>query len=339
MNKLNVKRVIIDAPFHSKIEDTLFDIPVDHSLIVKVCMCGICTAEQRVFKGTSNKKYPYWGGHELFGTVEKVISDSSKFKEGDIVALSLMHRCGTCYYCQHGLDNHCAYVHPANELPNVPVGPNGFCNYITVLESNVFFLPTQILDKRYIFIEPTACVFRSIEIGKPKECVGIIGEGTFGILHALILHKLGHRVFIFGEGNGNLFKQLPIDGYFDLESISDISAHNEHITTFFCTQYGEKGLNSAINLVERGGNIVLFQSVPDNNYVTVDFNRIHYKEISIKGSIAHTKQNFIDAMNFMSENIDMYDYLSIKLYDITEHALAFKTSISHKYNRIAITFQ
>ena len=81
MTMIPIERVIIDAPFSSLLETQNIEVPPTHSILVKVNMCGICTSEQRVFKGTANKPYPYWGGHELFGCVEKIIS-KSKFNPG-----------------------------------------------------------------------------------------------------------------------------------------------------------------------------------------------------------------------------------------------------------------
>ena len=54
MTMIPIERVIIDAPFSSLLETQNIEVPPTHSILVKVNMCGICTSEQRVFKGTAN---------------------------------------------------------------------------------------------------------------------------------------------------------------------------------------------------------------------------------------------------------------------------------------------
>lgn len=338
MTVIPIERVIINAPFSSLFETQNIEIPPTHSILVKVNMCGICTSEQRVFKGTANKPYPYWGGHELFGCVEKIIS-KSKFNIGDYVALSLMPRCGVCRYCLAGLDNHCAYVSRPNEFSQGPTGTRGFCNYITVPDERAFLLPV-IPNETYIFVEPTACVLRSIEMaGSIGRNVGVIGTGTFGILHSIVLKQLGYNVILFGlEQIYNQPICSMIDAYINIDDYAEGSMRPQ-IDAFFCTQYGEKGLVYASNMIERGGTIVLFQSIANEPVVSIDYNKMHYKEIKIHGSIAHTKRNFQDAVSFVSRHNDLYKILSLKTYSKKEHLAAFQESITHKFNRVAISFE
>ena len=338
MTKIPIERVIITAPFCSVVENQSVEIPLNHTILVKVSLCGICTSEQRVFKGTGNKPYPYWGGHELFGCVEKVLS-TSKFCLGDYVALSLMPRCGKCRYCLAGLDNHCAYVSHSDEFSQGPTGTRGFSNYITVPDERAFLLP-DIPNKTYIFVEPTACVLRSIEMAEPiGRNVGVIGTGTFGILHSIILKQLGYHVTLFGEER-NYDRPIGriIDAYINIDDYAEGSVRPQ-IDTFFCTQYGKKSLVYASNMIERSGTIVLFQSVADEPIVGIDYNKVHYKEIKIHGSIAHTKRNFQDAVSFISSHNDLYKVLSLKTYSMNEHLIAFHESITHKFNRVAISFE
>lgn len=336
---IKIRRIVITEPYNSIDEDIEIEVPSNHNILVKVIMSGICTAEQRVFKGTSNKNYPYWGGHELFGIVERVFKGDSVFKKGDVVAISLMDRCGHCYYCKSKLDNHCAYVNNKNEYEDDYDGTRGFSNYITIPDSKAFLIDNDIPHKYLSFIEPTACVLRSIELAEPiKDNVGIIGLGTFGIIHSIVLKALGYNVHVFGdEEQLKQVSSLELAGYHKILELSDMSLKDK-ISTFFCTKYGYIGLEHAINYVDRGGKIILFQSIANNKSGIIDYNKIHYKEIAVQGSIAHNKRNFENAIQFIEKNFKYYKCLHVKEYSPTKHNEAFTAAISNKYNRIIFKY-
>lgn len=46
-------------------------------------------------------------GHEVSGMVEALGSGTEELAVGDLVAVSPSRACGTCQYCQKGLQNHC----------------------------------------------------------------------------------------------------------------------------------------------------------------------------------------------------------------------------------------
>ena len=71
----------------------------DDEVLVDVKAVGICTFEQKFYYGKSNG-FPFAGGHEICGVVNKVGSKVAQdLKTGDKVVVLSLTRCGECYIC------------------------------------------------------------------------------------------------------------------------------------------------------------------------------------------------------------------------------------------------
>lgn len=99
----------------------------------------------------------------------------------------------------------------------------------------------DIPDETYIFVEPTACVLRSIEVaGSIGRNVGIIGTGTFGILHSIVLKQLGYNVILFGlERIYNQPICRMIDAYINIDDYAEGSMRPQ-IDAFFVLSMEKK---------------------------------------------------------------------------------------------------
>jgi hypothetical protein len=127
--RMRVCGIVIDGPKRVGVRRLDISPPPGDWVKVRIEACGLCTWEQRVYRGVK-PTYPFWGGHEVTGVVDEcspgLISD---VKPGDRVALALLRRCGACELCRRGLDNHCVYARPevSDQLPPGPRGLNSLC--------------------------------------------------------------------------------------------------------------------------------------------------------------------------------------------------------------------
>ena len=95
-----MKKAIMTGP--GKIELQNYPVPEmqEDEILVKVQAVGICTWEQKYFKGVPGS-YPFSGGHEISGVVENIGSKATqKLEKGDKVVVAGLTRCGECYYCR-----------------------------------------------------------------------------------------------------------------------------------------------------------------------------------------------------------------------------------------------
>lgn len=163
-------------------------------VLVKVRYCGICTLEQRLYRGDMKIYYPIVPGHEASGEVvrigEKVVTS---LKPGDRVALDMVFRCHECYYCRSGQSNLCE-----NRF-NKSVKPlGGFSEYVAVKPSQVYLIGDGLSLEEAAFTEPVACCIRSLKKLNVTiaEDVLIIGAGPMGLLHLQVALTMGARVFV-----------------------------------------------------------------------------------------------------------------------------------------------
>lgn len=146
-------------PEVGKIELVDIDMPTmqEDEVMVKVKAVGICTFEQGFYYGKS-KGFPFAGGHEICGVVEKVGSKvSQNLKEGDKVIVLSLTRCGECYYCRKGYDNQCENAKDVQKVPGVD-GPGGFVEHFIAKGYEVFKVDESVPFERGILADRKSVV-------------------------------------------------------------------------------------------------------------------------------------------------------------------------------------
>lgn len=91
-----------------KIEDLELDDPQQNEVLVKLAASGLCHSDEHILTGEMPVPgYPYIGGHEGAGVIEKVGPGVQNVKVGDHVVLSFIPACGRCKMCSTGHQNLC----------------------------------------------------------------------------------------------------------------------------------------------------------------------------------------------------------------------------------------
>ncbi len=91
-----------------KIEELVLDDPKHGEVLVKLAASGLCHSDEHILTGDMPVPgYPYIGGHEGAGVVEKVGPGVESLKVGDHVVLSFIPACGRCKMCSTGHQNLC----------------------------------------------------------------------------------------------------------------------------------------------------------------------------------------------------------------------------------------
>ncbi|MBW4421893.1 MAG: alcohol dehydrogenase catalytic domain-containing protein [Myxacorys californica WJT36-NPBG1] len=340
---MDVQGLIVTAPRRVSKQRLSVPEPVATDLVVRVEFCGLCTPEQRVYRGT-RATYPYWGGHELAGVVEAAPYSPADFKVGDRVAVLLMQRCGVCHACRKGFDNHCAYLHTGSR-PGLPIGPGGLVDRIIVPSYKAFRVPQLLSAEKAALIEPVACVLRSIERARPRagEQAAVIGGGTMGLLHTALLTRKGCRVFLFDDDEAT-YSQGIAAGAVSCEALSAVEDTQKQnawtdgwgFDLVACTRFGARAVTLALSALARGGRIVLYQSITDNDDVRIGANLVHYREIEIIGTVAQSAANVSAAVALMAHDHFFLDILRTEIIPASRAEDAFEAALSPQVNRVLI---
>ncbi len=214
-------------------------------------------------------------GHEVVGSVAALGEGVTGFALGDRVVVPHHVACGECDFCRRGSEPSC----PAFR-ENLLV-PGGFSEWVLVRERAVrlavFGLPPSLKDETAVFLEPAACVLRGIRHARLPEialtgpspgCVAILGGGSMGLLHLLVLKAVhpGLRVVV----SDPLEERRP----------EDPASGGRGADAVFDTVGGAGPLETALALSRPGGAVVLFAhaDAEGNEKAAFDLNAFFKRE-------------------------------------------------------------
>jgi L-iditol 2-dehydrogenase len=210
-------------------------------------------------------------GHEVVGTVAALGLGAMGFAVGDRVVVPHHVACGECALCRRGNEPLC----PAFR-ENLLV-PGGFSEWVLVraraVREAAFGLPPHLPDEAAVFLEPAACVLRGLRhaqlaetAGSPDGCAAVLGAGSMGLLHLLVL-KAVHpalRIVVCDplEERRDLALRLGADAAkppgAPLREVIDKLTGGLGAEAVFDTVGGAAPLEDALAASRPGGAVVLF---------------------------------------------------------------------------------
>jgi L-iditol 2-dehydrogenase len=316
-------------------------------VLVKVRACALCTWEQRFFKGTAPESYPFRGGHEVSGEVVAIGPGADcEAAVGDAVALAIMTRCGTCYYCRRGMDNFCQRDE-GGSLPGLPWGPGGLSEHIIVDDYQVYQASPQRDFASLALAEPVACVIRSV--GLPPLEFGdtalVQGVGVMGLLHVALLKQRGLRVLVAEPDAQRRAQALALGAdsacdplACDLAETVRAETSGRGVRAIFFTAGGAPAIQQALPVLDKGGWLCLYGSVHPKAPVSLDPNFVHYRELVVTGTFSHTKASFQQAVALLARGqIDTAPYIS-ETVPFPDVARGFERALSPDSYRVVVLF-
>lgn len=292
------KSFVIEAPGKGTVKPiTMPEISKDEFLI-EVRACGVCTTDRRMFQGELRVPFPVIGGHEISGIIV-----SGRFSEdlqvGDVVALDMINRCGYCFYCRKGLDNLCLNSRKARVVEGKYLIAGGFSQYVVAKRQQIF--KVNVDPEVATLVEPLACCINSVEKAdiQAGESVLIMGAGTMGILHAMLVSLKGAVPFLSdpSEERRKFASSLDMRALKPEMVSGELPSVNEGhgFDAVFVTAPVAELPVQAIEVIRKGGKIVLYTSIHPSVNMPLDWNKVHYSELSVYGTEGRRKVDFARA--------------------------------------------
>jgi L-iditol 2-dehydrogenase len=299
-----MKAAVLTAPERLELQEVPTPVAGDGEVLVALEYCGICTLEQRLYTGAMKMPLPLIPGHEASG----VVASSGKglfasLPAGTPVALDLVTRCGECYYCRTGQSNLCV-----NRFQNGRKMLGGFGEYIAVAAKQVFPVPGGLSLAEAAFAEPVACCIRSLKkarLGLAEDLL-VIGAGPMGLMHLLVAHCFGARVFVSDPDPSRRDKARELGAFLtadprtgDLPKV--VKEHTEGRGADACvvTSPAHEALKSAVDSVSKNGRINIYTSYSDRPSLPVDADTVHRDQTLITGSEGRTEHDFLQAVRLL----------------------------------------
>jgi L-iditol 2-dehydrogenase len=287
---------ILTKPGTIELQDVAMPEPAEGELLVKVRAALTCGTDLKAFlRGHSLIPMPGPFGHEFSGVVVEKGKGTNKFRPGDQVMAVHSAPCLGCSYCKRGFFNLCENIMDRKVL-------GAFAEYILlprhVVQQNVFRKPDALNFTEAAFLEPLACVVHGMEpLGlSKKNTVFIIGAGPIGLLHLMLAKSKGAKVLVTGLEKERLrtAKKLGADCVFEpsqtIKSVRDFTGGMGADVVFECT--GQAIIwEAAVDYLRKGGTVVLFGGCKADTTVKFKAERIHYDEITLKGTFHFMPQD------------------------------------------------
>ena len=313
-------------------------------VLISLNGCGICGTDKENIEGNSSMSSTKLG-HEICGTIikrgEKV---DKRYSEGMRVFVHHHASCGNCHFCRHG--NHTMCDRYCDDLEPCGMSEKFILPGWNIEKGSLFPLPDSISDEEGVLIEPLACCVRAwkkINRVKNDSCV-IFGMGTIGIMHALLAKNFKfNQIFCID------IKKEKIDLCEDMNLGYGISSQkedfeiikrkmNQGVDLVIIAISNMEVLKQAIELVRKGGTILIFGQPKKNSFCDIDMSDIYSKEISIHTTYAASNEDVKESISLIKDGSLNINKLVTHKFSIDKSVEAFQCAIeNNKAIKVVIT--
>ena len=316
-----MKAALLVEPGRLEYRDIETPMPGAGEVLVRVLAALTCGTDIKTFRrGHPMIPLPAVLGHEYSGVVEAVGPGVRGFEPGQAVMGVHSGPCGECFFCRRNQPQLCETIMDSKAL-------GSFAEFMllpeVVVKNNMFPKPDSVSFEHAALLEPLACAVHGVRsamngvgansavhgvrsamngvgansavhgvksAGSALENVLVIGAGPIGLLHLVLLKRMGVCVIVSGRGKTRLDTALDCGADFVID------AANSDVRREVLTLTGGRGADAVIEctgrpevweesiwLARRGGTVLLFGGCPPGTRAGFDAGRIHYDEITLKG--------------------------------------------------------
>ena len=300
-------------------------------VLVQMQACGICGSDlEKVFGQYGQPSMRL--GHEPAGIVLDVGSDVTEFQKGDRVFTHHHVPCYDCHFCKHNNETMCPKYYETN------LSPCGLSEeYVVpawnVSHGGVLKISDSLSFEEAAMIEPLACCVRAWSKFSYQEgdSAAIFGVGPTGMMHVMLAQaKKFSKIFCFDV---NDFR-LDFSKKFNItESINSMNENRAQkildqtngmgVDVAIVATSSLKALEDAIDMVRKGGAIMMFGVPSKGAKLDLDMSKIYSKEITLVTSYAASDKDTKDALDLIeSSQIDVKQLIT-HTYSIVDTQKAF----------------
>jgi L-iditol 2-dehydrogenase len=313
-------------------------------LLIRIEASGICGSD--VMEWYRRHKVPLVLGHEIAGTVVEVGQGVRPYKKGDRVSASHHVPCNTCRYCIRGHHTVC------DTLRQTHFDPGGFAEYVRLpainVDRGVYPLPDEVSFERGTFIEPVACVLRSLRMARfePGQSVLVMGSGVAGLLHVHLAKSMGAaRIVATDLVESRLEAAQRLGADVVLSAREDVPARLREVNdgwladlVLVCT--GAKSAQiQGMESVEKGGTVLFFAPTDPGVTVPLSINDFFFRnDITLTTSYAGSPADHVEALELIRLGRLRVEEMITHRFGLTEIGEAF-TLVAEARNSIKVIIE
>ncbi|MGN1277400.1 MAG: zinc-binding dehydrogenase [Floccifex sp.] len=322
----------------------------DYEVLFHTQATSLCTVDRRAYLGTRNFKYPFLGGHECSGIIEKVGKNVIDLKPGNHAIFTSAY-CMQCELDRTGRQTQCKNKQKEPQrilLPNGTIQGGGLSEYLVIPCWQIIKIQNDIPFEQACLTEPLACCIHSIRKARIQigETVVIIGMGIMGYFHLKLAKMQGARVIVsemdstrqeFARKEGAWMVIDPSKQNLK-ETIKDIT-NGLGADVIINTIPASSIWLEALDTLAPYGRLIAYSSQDKKEDIGIQFGMIHSKEIEIIGTLNPTLYDNDTAVKCISYGfIDMKKVIS-GMYPFEKGIHAFQQAVEPGQYRVIIQYE
>ncbi|UFN49709.1 L-idonate 5-dehydrogenase [Roseomonas sp. OT10] len=327
-----VKAAVLHAPHDLRIEEMALAEPGPGEVAVRIRAGGICGSDLHYYHkggfGAVRLQQPMALGHEVAGEVLAVGDGVTRVRPGQLVAVNPSLPCGTCRYCQAGMQNHCLDMRFYGSAMRFPHVQGGFREALVCDASQAVPVPEGVAAETAAFAEPlSVCLHAARQAGPLMgQRVLVVGVGPIGMLTLLVARHAGAReVVVTDIADSPLALARRLGAAQALNTAAEPSAMDRfradkgHFDVVFEASGSGPGLADALSAARPGATVVQIGTGGD---VPLPLSTLVAKEITLRGTFRFHEE-FAWAVGFLASGAIDVSPLLTEVVPLAEAIRAF----------------
>jgi L-iditol 2-dehydrogenase len=221
--------------------------------------------------------------------------------------------CGECDACGREEHTLCRNL--------LPLLNGAYAEFVLVPEriarTNLLRVPDGMPAAVAALVEPLACCLHGVEraILEPGQQVAVLGPGPIGLMLAACIVDAGAEAVVVGGRPER--RELARD-------FGARAGDGREADVVIEATGTEQGWHDAIERVRPGGTVVLFSGLPRDAVPPLDAYRLHYEELTLRGSFHHTPRTVRAALAFLATRAFPWERLVTHEVALEEVATLFE---------------
>jgi len=312
--------------------------PGINDVLIRVLKTGICGTDLHIFN------WDPWAqkivGHEFVGRVERVGSNVTGFRPGDLVSGEGHLVCGRCRNCMAGRRHLCPHTQ------GVGVNrPGAFAEYLCIPMTNVWGADPHIPLEVLACFDPLGnAVHTALSFDVLGEDVLITGAGPIGLMATAVVRHAGARYVVVTDLNGyrlDLARKMGATLAVDpratlLTEVQKKLGMKEGFDVGLEMSGSESALSDMLTNMCHGGRIALL-GIPERSS-SVDWNLIILNGLTLKGIYGREMYETWYKMTVMIQSgLDITPAITHR-FPATRYEEAFAVARSGQAAKIVLTW-
>ncbi|MCD6386598.1 alcohol dehydrogenase catalytic domain-containing protein [Candidatus Sumerlaeota bacterium] len=311
--------------------------------LIRPRRCGICGSDVHAFEGKHPLMHPPLTlGHEFSGDLEEIKDSSSGIQPGERVTAVPLLYCGQCYNCRQGIYNRCQNLRVIGCQ-----APGAMAEFVKVPAEMLVKIPAEMPYEIGALIEPFAVGIHAVARSRvnPDSRVLVIGSGTIGLCVLSALKASGVKNVIISDV---VDFRLDIAAKLGAKRIVNVS--KDDLINALNQEYGDAGtdvifecvgieetVTQAINLAQRGGQIIQVGVLPGAVPTPIDILQDH--ELELIGTLCYLKPDFEKAVELLSSGVVDLSPLITSHFTLKDVQQAFEFILANRAQSLKVMLE